>query len=552
MTTPSLPRLFERGLRRLVSGARQLSPAAGVRRIKTDRQRSAFEAQLARLTAHGVVEPAAIGPGPVLVDGTFDNPNYWMRYGLLRAACGLASRQEVGLTGPWRRREAARTFQRLGISALADGRIDVAPFRAAAQALLAGTTDARAIMDWQLPEGLPGSILYDGLLKRQRAASVSLGHSHLVDHVAEALGELDFAARLVASRPWSLFALSHAINFRYGALAWTAARHGIPVVVCFGNYGTPRYWRVDSPADVFDSVDRPTGVVLDALPAARAGALAATGAEYLRHRLAGLTDDIGSIYAFQRNHQVVDRAAIASAMAWPLDRPIVTVYASNWFDFPHAAGMTQFRDFLDWMRVTLAAACAYDGASWLFRAHPCDQWYGGETLSDVMPTEAPPHVRLCPTAWHGAHVMAASDAVITVHGTAGIEAAMIGKPVMVADVGWYHDCGFTVWPKTAAAYAALAQSPWWRDVDTSTASSRAAAFAGIYFGAPAWQPPLVSGDDSEQAGLYQRLIAWLAERPPALASELETIAAWMASGERFYHTYKMRTTDCYTLTNVHD
>ena len=214
--------------------------------------------------------------------------------------------------------------------------------------------------------------------------------------------------------------------------------------------------------------------------------------------------------------------------------------------------MTQFRDFLDWMQVTLAAACANQDASWLFRAHPCDQWYGGETLSDIMPKDAPSHVRLCPTGWHGAHVMAASDAVITVHGTAGIEAAMVGKPVMVADVGWYHNCGFAVWPKSAAEYAALLQSPWWAGVDLAPARTRAAIFAGIYFGAPSWQPPMVSGDDSEQAGLYPRLTAWLEQRPSALDRELSTIAGWVMSGERFYHTYKMRNADSYTLTNVHD
>lgn len=53
--------------------------------------------------------------GTVLIDGMFDNPNYWFRLSLLRAGIGLVEGTEVGLLGPFATRECRRTFANLGI-----------------------------------------------------------------------------------------------------------------------------------------------------------------------------------------------------------------------------------------------------------------------------------------------------------------------------------------------------------------------------------------------------------------------------------------------------
>ena len=51
----------------------------------------------------------------VLVDGMWDNPNYFTRYAMLRAALGLAGAEETGLLGRYRRREASASFDLFGI-----------------------------------------------------------------------------------------------------------------------------------------------------------------------------------------------------------------------------------------------------------------------------------------------------------------------------------------------------------------------------------------------------------------------------------------------------
>ena len=46
-------------------------------------------------------------------------------------------------------------------------------------------------------------------------------------------------------------------------------------------------------------------------------------------------------------------------------------------------------------------------------------------------------------------------------------------------------------------------------------------------------------DDPRQAANYETAPRLLAANPERLANELATIRAWVASGHRHYHTYKM-------------
>ncbi|MCH8220485.1 MAG: hypothetical protein IIA76_03980, partial [Proteobacteria bacterium] len=100
--------------------------------------------------------------------------------------------------------------------------------------MLRHTASAADILEWDLPFGFPPAILYDGLLKRQRGATLDLADIRLVGFVAQALGELYAADRLFDRLRPDLVALSHAVDFACGALAWQAIRRGVPAAVLYG------------------------------------------------------------------------------------------------------------------------------------------------------------------------------------------------------------------------------------------------------------------------------------------------------------------------------
>ena len=491
--------------------------------------------------------------GTVLVDGMWDNPNYWLRYTLLRAALGLAHGREIGIIGEFRRRQVEGTLAALGIrERMAHPGVAV-PAAAAERArhLVAATRNPADVLSWEVPGGVHPAIIYDGILKQQRLATLDVTRSDFLPIVEEALAAIARAQAILDQAQPNLVVISHPFNFTYGSLAWLALSRGIPVVLPYGLFGMCRFVRFFEPQDLFDFYDRPTRAEMDALPEDRAVAMANIGRRYLQARLSGHANDLASLFAFPSNADAIDRKALCERHGWDPHKTIVAVYASNWFDWPHQLGMTQFRDFLDWIEATFAAAGANTQVNWLFKPHPAEDWFGGVSLADILENVGiAANITIAEKHWNGAHVMAAVDALITYHGTAGIEFAALGKPVLVPDRGKYDDCGFVKLAPSREGYLALLSDRWWSDIDLDDARRRAEIFAGWWFCAPDWQGDFLLGDDSRQDALYNAIPDLIVRHSDEVRRELATLRDWWRSGHRYYHTAKMREAEAFRLTNI--
>ena len=492
--------------------------------------------------------------GPVLIDGLFDNPNYWYRVALLRAALGLGRGREIGLVGPFNTKAVRRTFAAFGIDDVIDHRRqapDQNEMRPAARKLLSGTRRPADILDWDLPDDLPGAFLYDGLLKRQRSAEVDLSDPDLEGYVADALCGIAAARRILDAHDFQLLILSHTINFTWGPLLWVAVSRGIPVIIPYGLYGVQHFVRMRSRDDIYELCEQYDDSVIDALPPDRVASLSEIGQRYLTLRESGRTDDIQAEYAFRRNRQSIDRGALAARFGWDANKPIVAFYASHWFDWPHRVGMRHFTDFADWTRASMEVARRNTDVNWLVRPHPLEERFGGAVLSDVIDrNDLPPHIGLDDGDWTSSAVLRAVDALVTYHGTAGVEFAAMGGPVLLPDRGKFDRCGFALVATSRGQYLELLGRPWWRDIDTGAARHRALVYAGLYFAAPDWQGGLLNRDESLQDALYEDIAALLVDHRQALLRELDAIRDWSLSGESHYHAYRMLRADAYQLTNV--
>jgi hypothetical protein len=491
--------------------------------------------------------------GTVLVDGMWDNPNFWLRYSLLRAALGLAHGREIGLLGPFRQRHCRGTFARLGIDEVHSfPDLPAGPAcDALARSLVKSTRDPQDILAWDLPGGMHPAIVYDGILKRQRRAAVDVGHPLFLAHVTEALRAVERNRALLDRTRPDLVILSHPINFAWGSLAWLALSRGIPVVLAFGLFGVLRFCRMRTHSDLFAFYDRPSGAEIDSLAPAKADLLATEGRRYLAGRFDGRADDLAAVFAFQRRHGSIERAQLCERFGWDPGKPIVAFYASNWFDWPHQLGMTQFRDFLDWTEATFRAARANGQVNWLFKPHPAEEWFGGVGLVDILNRLGQvPHIAIADRDWNNGPVMKAVDALVTYHGTAGIEFAALGKPVLVPDRGKYEDCGFVKLARSRQDYVDLLASEWWSDMDLDDARRRAEIFAGLWFCAPDWQGEFVLADDSGQEALYSSIPGLLQNNAETVRLEIASIREWWQSGHPYYHTGKMLKADRFRLTNL--
>ena len=535
---------------------RALGPAARARAARIHRLRAAGDGLMRALSDGEVPGGRTSVAARVLVDGTWDNANYWFRFAMIRRALGLSGVSMTGLVGAFRRPEVVATFERLGVDAQIDfhalSRIEPR-HRAAARSLLARVSTAEDVLRAELPGGMPGEIFYDGVLKRQRRGTVDLADPLLPDHVAEQLASIDAAVRVLDEVRPDLVLLTHGLNFSYGALAWEGIRRGVPVLLLYGDFGTTRFVRLFAREDLFVFPSRPSRAELAGLAPAMRAALERVGAEQLDLRRSGRTNDLGGRYAYGGGGRALSKADICLRHGWDPAKPVIGIYASNPFDYPHCTGMYHFRDFVEWNRETVAAAARNPHANFICKPHPIDRRYGlkyGEGLADAVGAAAATNVRLADETWSGADLMRCFEGVVTHHGSAGFEAAAMGIPVMTTDCAWYDEVGFVARPASKAAYLEKLAGAWWHGWPAEEATSLANLAAGLYYGVPDWQGGYIFRDDSDQDAIYETLPAFLAEHGAAIEREITMIRDWYDAEHPFFHMFKMFRSDGFGIGNA--
>lgn len=492
----------------------------------------------------------------VLIDGIWDNPNYWIRYALVRRALGLAQANETGLLGQYSRSRVKASFAAIGIEQLAD--YPAATRRSArhfagAKALLSDLGAPGDLLQLKMPNGFPAALVFDAILKRQRRATVNLRDPELPGYLAEVLAYIEAADHIVGEGKFDLVVLSHALDYTYSAIAWAAIRRSIPVLVLYGDYGTARFLRLREATDLFAYPGRPTIAELEGMPSRTQALLREQGAAQLHARLSGQTDDVGAVFAYQKRSVSVDKAILAERFDWDPSKPVIGVYNSNWFDYPHASGLREFRDFLDWIEQTLAVACTNDSVNWLFKAHPCDDWYAsikGTRLEDLVADARLRHIQLADKSWNGLDLIRTLDGIVTCHGTIGIEATSLGKPVLVPYAGWYGQTGFVINPGGRGGYLAALKKEWWKSADTEAGRARAELFAGWMFCVPDWHGCYILQDDSRQDAIYSDLPGFLESNGEAIEKEVREISNWFDSGHNYLHVFKMSRADGFQLAKL--
>ena len=129
---------------------------------------------------------------------------------------------------------------------------------------------------------------------------------------------------------------------------------------------------------------------------------------------------------------------------------------------------------------------------------------------------------------------------MTVHGTAGLEIASLGKPVLLPYAGWYGGFDCAVVANSKDEYRQKLATRWWDGYDTNAAAESACLFAGWYFAAPAWHDGWFLSDDSQQDAIWWDIDRVLSTCDAPVRREVAEIAAWVADGHRYFQIFKLR------------
>jgi hypothetical protein len=168
--------------------------------------------------------------------------------------------------------------------------------------------------------------------------------------------------------------------------------------------------------------------------------------------------------ATQFDRPIVDPDGACAALGIDRAKKLAVVFAHIAWDASFGRGRDLFSDYEEWLVETVRAACANTHLQWLIKIHPAHTGKGEIDFYQVEPSEVrilrerigvlPPHVKVIPAdAKISTYALfPLIDWALTVRGTAGLEAARLGIPVLTGGTGRYDRKGFTIDSETREEY----------------------------------------------------------------------------------------------------
>lgn len=506
-----------------------------VARTLENRKRRLLAAELDM--AWAAFGPLARGTGTrtILADGMWFNPNHFLRLRLFCEAAASFAPDGLRLAAVLRRRgddDARRALTRIGFTEFVyledDREFRTADFAPEARRLLAGVRDHRDLLALPLPFGVPAYVLYDTVLKLALHPRPPLDHPLWICTLAALLRNLAIYKRTLGAWDVAHVALSHPWKSEWATLVWLALARGVPSYHLTGFVEGMRIRRFKSQNDYRTPVESLPIDRFESLPDAVQYTLAEIGKKDLEQRVAGRSSDVNVRHAFRTDLRIGERDTARLVLSGQSERPVIVVYSHVWYDFPHTFAMSNFTDFLDWMEATIARCRELDGAVWLLKPHPTENWYGGFRLANVA-TNLPPHIRLLPPETDSETAMLAADAIVTVHGTIGLEAVAAGVPVLLADRSYFSDWNVATVARDRADYLRLLGEVDRLPRPDAQARRRAMACFALALAAPtADTRALPMTCDSRVSEAYREILDRLMSSYDLLDAERRRIEEWLA------------------------
>jgi len=156
--------------------------------------------------------------------------------------------------------------------------------------------------------------------------------------------------------------------------------------------------------------------------------------------------------------------SLRSTLSIPDNTPTAVVFSHVLWDANRFYGNDLYSNYYEWFTATVRAAALNPHVHWIIKIHPANIWKlglaqdsGNYLESDFIASEFRelpsnislllPSTSICPL-----QLFREADYCVTVRGTAGLEMASFGKPVILAGSGRYSHLGFTVDCSTVNSY----------------------------------------------------------------------------------------------------
>lgn len=190
-------------------------------------------------------------------------------------------------------------------------------------------------------------------------------------------------------------------------------------------------------------------------------ALVLAAEQALSNRVKGNVDQFDARLAYRDKVQL-SKIQLCKELNIDLDcsKPLVVIFAHVFADAPHSSEQLLFHDYYHWLDQTLQFIATIQDVNWLVKPHPAGKVYSEQGEVEKLVEKARKHAKtnnlfIFPEKVTSANLSEWADAIVTVQGTAGIEFACFGLPVILAGKAFYSEEGFTFDPTSRENYFSL-------------------------------------------------------------------------------------------------
>ncbi|WP_295407600.1 methyltransferase domain-containing protein [uncultured Thiocystis sp.] len=307
-----------------------------------------------------------------------------------------------------------------------------------------------------------GDLIYDMYLRNTGNVTVETLDDRLLETAISAIGYYQLYDGIFCENNVIATAVGHTVYTRFGILARVSVAHGAPV---YAKKPAPLLVRQYRKIEEFPEHE----TTFDASEFAyvwntRREQALAKGRTHMADQLNSEASSAGKngmgrwySEAYGKDRQIYTRERFCEVTGIDDAKPIVILFSHCMPDAPHCFPSSLFDDYYQWLVQTLAYVANRPQVNWIVKPHPDDKYYHSKISAEQVYASFAhhPHIALAPSDLNNRSLFEFAQAIVTVTGTAGLEFASQGVPVILAGKGLYSGHGFTHEPETLDAYYCL-------------------------------------------------------------------------------------------------
>lgn len=281
-------------------------------------------------------------------------------------------------------------------------------------------------------------IVYDDVLRRSGQPTINTISFKLCLHFSNALYISDQYKEIIKKNKIQSIVLSET-QFSPGAIIFQQSlANKISVYSKEGAVNKISIKKFSSFSERYTARDEPSKKIFKLIFTKYRKKAAKIGFINISRRLNGVLkdEDVKDGKWAHENKKYYSKSNLCKKLSWDKKKPIAIIFSHSLIDGNFCQGSRVFKDNLTWLRETLVHIKNLDDFNWLIKPHPMDWYYqfAKTTTEDEYKKIVgnKKNIRICPKDLSSISISKVVKTVVTSHGSAGIEYACLGLPVITA------------------------------------------------------------------------------------------------------------------------